>query len=126
MDDYAKKHAIISQFSTFTRAYLECLMWSSADEDGESFDIHDLHDLSVPALELVERECSEFESAYWDEIGDRPKHAGHDFALTRNGHGAGFWDGDWPEPMGDILTKACKAYGSCELYLGDDNQLHIM
>jgi len=33
--------------------------------------------------------------------------AGHDFWLTRNGHGAGFWDGDWPE-TGDALTEASK------------------
>ncbi len=38
-------------------------------------------------------------------------HAGHDFWLTRNGHGAGFWDGDWPEACSDMLTKASVGYG---------------
>ena len=37
--------------------------------------------------------------------------AGHDFALTRNGHGAGFWDRGLGE-MGDMLTDEAKAYGS--------------
>jgi hypothetical protein len=36
--------------------------------------------------------------------------AGHDFWLTRNGHGAGFWDGDWPE-HGDMFTKIAQGYG---------------
>ena len=27
----------------------------------------------------------------------------HDFWLTRNGHGAGFWDGDWPEEFNSIF-----------------------
>jgi hypothetical protein len=37
--------------------------------------------------------------------------AGHDFWLTRNGHGAGFWDRDLGE-IGERLTKASEAYGS--------------
>ena len=36
--------------------------------------------------------------------------AGHDFALTRNGHGTGFWDSGLGE-MGDMLTEECKPYG---------------
>lgn len=44
--------------------------------------------------------------------------AGHDYALTRNGHGAGFWDrgiGD----LGDLLTGAASAYGESGLYPTD-------
>lgn len=37
--------------------------------------------------------------------------AGHDFWLTRNGHGAGFWDGDWKEPAATFLTKASQEFG---------------
>ena len=37
--------------------------------------------------------------------------AGHDFWLTRNGHGAGFWDGDWQEPAAAALTAAAHAFG---------------
>lgn len=51
--------------------------------------------------------------------------AGHDFWLTRNGHGAGFWDGGWPEPMADTLTNAAKSFGGCDLYVGDDGRLYI-
>ena len=39
--------------------------------------------------------------------------AGVDFHFTRNGHGAGFWDGDWER--GDELTDMAKPYGTKEL-----------
>lgn len=38
---------------------------------------------------------------------------GHDFYLTREGHGAGFWDRGLGE-LGEYLTKIAKAYGSAE------------
>jgi hypothetical protein len=49
---------------------------------------------------------------------------GHDFWLTRNGHGAGFWDGDWPKEAGDRLTKACEEFGEFDLYIGDDGMIY--
>ena len=36
-------------------------------------------------------------------IEGREEEAGHDLWLTAVGHGAGFWDGDWPE-HGEYLT----------------------
>lgn len=45
--------------------------------------------------------------------------AGHDFALTRNGHGAGFWDRGLGE-IGDELSDLAKAEGSLWLSLSID------
>jgi hypothetical protein len=56
----------------------------------------------------------------FDEMG----RAGHDFWLTRCGHGAGFWDGDWPEPYATMLTDAAKAFGEVDLYVGDDGMIY--
>ena len=44
----------------------------------------------------------------------------HDFWLTGNHHGAGFWDGDYPEivdgkEVGDILTELAHSFGECDL-----------
>ncbi|QNP78372.1 hypothetical protein [Agrobacterium tumefaciens] len=50
--------------------------------------------------------------------------AGHDFWLTRCGHGAGFWDGDWPEPAASVLTTASEEFGNVDLYVGDDGQIY--
>ena len=44
----------------------------------------------------------------------KDEQAGTDFHLTRNGHGSGFWDGDWPK-WGNKLTEMSKPYGSLEL-----------
>ena len=56
------------------------------------------------------------EGDYWD-------HAAHDFILTRNGHGAGFWDGDWSKPIATKLTELCKKFGEINIYLSDENLL---
>ena len=58
------------------------------------------------------------EGDYWD-------YAAHDFILTRNGHGAGFWDGDWHEPMATKLTELCKKFGEINIYLSDENLLEV-
>lgn len=34
-----------------------------------------------------------------------------DFYLTRNGHGAGFWDGDYPDEVGRKLTDIAHGFG---------------
>lgn len=57
-------------------------------------------------------------------VSDPAEHAGHDFWLTRNGHGAGFWDGDWPQPYATELTNAAKAFGETSLYIGDDGKIY--
>ena len=52
-----------------------------------------------------------------------PAQAGHDFALTRNGHGAGFWDHDAGED-GDALTESAEWFGefNIEINYYDDEQ----
>lgn len=52
-----------------------------------------------------------------------PDRAGHDFWLTRNGHGAGFWDRGMGK-LGDRLADAARAYGSVDLYVGDDKKIY--
>ncbi len=39
--------------------------------------------------------------------------AGHDFWLTRNRHGAGFWDGDWPT-YGELFTTIAESFGEVD------------
>lgn len=53
---------------------------------------------------------------YWElPEGLTSEQLGHDFSLTRNHHGAGFWDRGWEE-LGDWLTRISQAMGSCSLY----------
>ena len=66
--------------------------------------------------------CTAFPGHPWtrEEIG----RIAHDLFLTRNGHGAGFWDGDWPEPEGSVLTLLAEEMGEAEPYAGDDGMLY--
>lgn len=45
--------------------------------------------------------------------GDASSWAGHDLWLTRNGHGAGFWDRGLGA-LGERLSEAAKGYGSAD------------
>jgi hypothetical protein len=52
------------------------------------------------------------------------EYAGHDFWLTRNGHGCGYWDGDWPKGVAEGLDRLARSFGAFDLYLGDDGLIH--
>ena len=56
-------------------------------------------------------------------LGDADSFAS-DFVLTRNHHGAGFWDRGLGAD-GDKLTKMSRPYGSVGLYRGDDGKLYF-
>lgn len=62
----------------------------------------------LDALDLLDSEEGELESKLADELGS-------DFHLTRNRHGAGFWDSDWDDSLGKQLTELAHPYGELEL-----------
>ena len=111
------------RFDEFFTAYLECALWSSTDEDMTPLDQDfSVDDITRSARSALRRECLDF----WGMIrnllptyfarGQTACQAGHDFWLTRNGHGAGFWDRGLGA-LGDKLTDAAKTFGSCDLYV---------
>lgn len=123
----------------FTNAYIESALWSSMDDDDVPLDRnYGVEDIALETLVRMQADCRAFVEANEDAIVaaidsgqvrcgpdfEEYGHAGHDFWLTRNGHGAGFWDGDWPEPWADLLDKAAKAAGECDLYVGDDGRIY--
>lgn len=119
------------ELDDFTRAYLECALWSSVDisEDGsdECLDATcGLDDCSLETLQGAIDDCRSFQESEADDLAESglsDEQAGHDFWLTRNGHGAGFWDRGLGA-VGDRLSKACKPYGSVDLYKGDDGKVY--
>lgn len=114
----------IADLDTFTKAYIECALWSSTDDDGEPMDgLYTADDIAEDTLAEMVAQCADFQSSFGDYIADDLSRAGHDFWLTRNGHGAGFFDGDWKE-HGEFLTSMSKPYGSYDLYVGDDGMIH--
>ena len=48
----------------------------------------------------------------------------HDFWYTRNGHGTGFWDCDYEEGVGKVLTDIAHSFGEVNTYEGDDHLLY--
>lgn len=56
------------------------------------------------------------------EVGDKFQ-LGMDFWLSRNGHGAGFFDRNYEH--GDELQNTARSQKEVDLYIGDDNKLHF-
>lgn len=58
--------------------------------------------------------------------GDEADYAAHDWVLTRNGHGAGFWDGGWEKSYGDKLTELCRQQGEIQaIYDETANEVYL-
>lgn len=125
----------LTNLDEFTQAYLEAALWSSTDGDGTPLDSeHCVQDIVPETLQRMIVDCEKFQRENADAIAvgavnrretkySAAGQAGHDFWLTRNGHGAGFWDGDWPEPSATVLTKAAHAFGEFALYIGNDGKI---
>lgn len=115
--------------SKVLRQYLETALWSSSwcqegdARDGDSLDDHYAAD---DFTEAFKQESQADLDAFFEWISDEGIDVGdndderiaHDFWLTRNRHGAGFWDGDYPDG-GRKLTKMAHIYGSVDLMPGD-------
>lgn len=92
---------------TFYRAYLECAAWADAPEGQTQLDF------TKAAIEEAKTDCVAFVDKFRILIEHDPEQAGHDFWLSRNGHGTGFWDREeiWGEKVAQYLNEASKAFG---------------
>ena len=106
-------------------AYLHTALWSSIDENEHPLDDkYDPDDFSDEAVELSKTDIVSFWGLAKDLIrGCDEEFVAHDFWLTRNGHGAGFWDGDYEN--GDELTEICKQFKELNPYAGDDGKIYF-
>lgn len=107
------------KYDEFTQAYIECALWSTPDptDTGDTprpADVRfDSSNMPPALLADMAADCKEFQEDNADllaEIDD--SQAGQDFWLTREGHGAGFWDRGHADDIGDKLMAAAKAYGN--------------
>lgn len=125
------------EFTEFVQGYLVCALWSSntCDEEGNNCtpldEDHDIEDIAPEARATCEEDCRDFFDAQQATLKlatDTPGYtwgrAGHDFWLTRNGHGAGFWDRGLGG-LGARLTEAAQVYDSVYLYVGDDGKVYL-
>lgn len=119
----------------FLDAYITCALWSSTGDNEEPLDRdYDADDLHPDTRKKMREDCEAFiaaNAALLESIERRGRgdwtpdeQAGHDFWLTRNRHGVGFWDRGLGA-VGDKLTEAAHAFGECDLYVGDDGKLYV-
>ena len=120
---------------SFFTAYVEAALWSSMDESDENtggspLDAnYDASDIADETLATMRADCDTFQAdnadllaRYYDELPrtewSPQAQAGHDFWLSRNGHGAGFFDRE-----ADALQAKAEAWGDFDLYVGDDGKI---
>lgn len=115
---------------TILTAYVAAALWSSTDEDGTPLDEgRDADDLAPETVDEMREDVRNFlELVTGDEVNldlgsMTAEQFGHDFWLTRNHHGAGFWDRGLGD-LGDKLTHWAHTFGSVDLYVGDDGKIH--
>lgn len=109
----------------FTRSYLQTCLWTETDGEECLDRNHDFSHLSREFVERAHKDCASFQDRNQHDLrGESPNRAGHDFWLTRNRHGAGFWDGDYEEDKGKRLTAVAEQYGEVSVYVGDDGLIY--
>jgi hypothetical protein len=127
---WRENHIQRTRMNPMLIAYIDAALGSTSDESDESGGdplerTYSVSDIAPDTLAAMASDVARFERENADDLAHGTSDlAGHDFWLTRNGHGAGFWDGDWPQDVGERLTSAAKAFGEVDLYVGDDKQIH--
>lgn len=114
-----------------SESYFQTALWSTSNDDGGSLDDeYDVSDIDERSVESMEGELYDFVEINWADIEPVLSDTytlgsvAHDFWLTRNRHGAGFWDRGLGD-AGKRLTEAAHVYGNADLYVGDDGALHV-
>lgn len=117
--------------------YTECAAWADCGPDHETHECEWSDELRA----AMEADCAAFIAMcdgykVTDTLAEKaPEYSderlGHDFWLTRNGHGAGFWDRDeltasflWGVTIGERLTQLTKRFPNVDLYVGDDGKVY--
>jgi hypothetical protein len=117
----------------FLNAYIECALWSTSDASSDdvygpqTLDArYGPEDIAPDTLAAMRADCAKFIAEHQADLGATgaaPDECGHDFWLTREGHGSGFWDRGYGA-AGERLTSASRAYGGFCLYVGYDGLIH--
>ncbi len=136
-------HCDLNNFTTdeiteFVKHYLVAALWSSTystDDDPQGNhpkpidDDYDVDDVAEESVYSAREDCLDFinectkagidlkntelfpqRSIEWSVIAQH----GHDLWLTRNGHGAGFWDRGYGE-VGDKVSNIARAMKECNI-----------
>ena len=143
----SEKHYTDEQYETFLNAYLQTLLWTDTNDCDEPLeDDYGIEDINARALHEINSDCMDFLELVYADMGvlfdaspnafrdsqgntwSQLEQSAHDYALTRNGHGAGYWDRS-EDTYGEevdlkALSELATAMGSMGLYVGDDGELY--
>lgn len=109
-------------------AAIETLLWSTAQDTEDGSDINGYWDSSefpvspIALGSMIDDVNSFIELAGDDLTGMELGQIGHDLTLTRNGHGAGFWDRGLGE-RGDRLTEHATSMGNIDSVFVDSSDM---
>ena len=110
--------------TAFVQSYLATASWITTDSG-------DCTDFTRNAKKWAKEDCLKFIQVVRIKLGedkamqlltipgkDLTYLAPHDFWLTRNEHGAGFWDKEdkYGKNEAAVLTEICKEIGGCDCY----------
>lgn len=121
----------------FTEGYITAALWSSTDNSdpdtgGDPLeDNYEKEDIAPETMAEMIADCTDFQESNADDLAEAERlepsqdafRSGVYFWLTRNHHGAGFWDRGLGD-IGDRLTKNSHPYGDVDLYVGDDGRIY--
>lgn len=103
----------------FLRSALETALWSETDNDGNPLDQnHTVRDYEPDTVGWIYDTAADFLRDHGHLIGEAMEsEAGHNWWLTRNGHGAGFRDSPevWGYDAGRKLTEGARRQGGMTL-----------
>ena len=84
-------------------SYLACALWT------EELDAFSISDIGASTVETAKKDIDSFLSQISELLTDwNSEEIGHDFWLTRNHHGSGFWDRGYDN--GDEITKIAHTF----------------
>lgn len=121
---------VYHNLDSFTQGYIQAMFFTDTGT-GDDEDLEDANftELAPDTLAKVIADCERFQRVtvglFLHMNPEMEMEAGRDFWFTRNGHGVGFWDGDWSEDVAETLTATSKTFRSLDLYRGDDGQLYL-
>ncbi len=119
----------------FTDSYIRTGLWADLyDARYERADYpHDAlnagSEITAASRAEIDADCADFTAGAAEALGAAgragldPRRCGGDFWLTRNRHGAGFWDGGYPEPTATLLTELARPYGSAAFARTSDGEI---
>lgn len=126
-----------NELDQFTEAYIQAILFTETEKGHSSFTLAEAEDKIDPeALAYIKALCLVF----WQRNGcyimtdactyggghkDKVVRAAHYFWYTANGHGVGFWDGEWEGPYYERLIRESEAYGRLNVTIGEDGKIYL-